>query len=198
MLHWDFLDLAKLEGALTYGIELQQDACNIACKKHGGRIQHCSFHEAVFDVQFDIITMFGVIEHLTHPEILIDMASMWLVEGGILIIETPNTGSFFAKLLQKYWPPYTPIEHIHYFSENNIRRLLEQYPLIRIETKRHFKKLSIDYVYGMLQTFGTEFHRMLSPLIKLTPDFLKSRRLPFYIGEMLVLAEKHSAKGSSY
>lgn len=194
----DFLDLARREGALTYGIELQKDAYEIAAARHGERILNCSFEKAVFDIKFDIITLFGVIEHVTHPEALLKMTSSLLVEGGLVVIQTPNAGSFFAKVMQKYWPPYAPIEHIHYFSRVNIHRLLEKFNFTRIETRRHFKKLSIHYVYGMLLNFGPEFHSLLSPLIKMLPDWLKSRKMTFYVGEMLVTAEKRSGKDIGY
>ena len=60
----DFLNLAQKNGAITYGIELQESAARTAEKSHPGRIQNCSFTEASFPHTFDIITAFGVIEHL--------------------------------------------------------------------------------------------------------------------------------------
>ena len=145
----DFMDLAQKEGAITYGIEIQKDAFDIAAKKHPGRILNCTFKRTVFKEKLDIITLFGVIEHLVNPETLLKMISDWLTEGGIIIIQTPNAALIIAKLLNKYWPPFAPIEHIHYFSKKNIKKFLENYHFTNIKVCPHFKRLSVDYVYNM-------------------------------------------------
>lgn len=184
----DFLDLAQKDGAITWGIELQQEAFKIACRKHPGRIMNCDFDEVVFNEKFDIVSMFGVIEHLTNPEVLLEKATGWLKGDGIVIIQTPNTGSVLANLLNKYWPPFVPVEHIHYFSERNITMLLEKYNFAVIKIKPHFKRLSVDYVYSMLRNFGPEFHALLTPFFKILPSSSKSWKMIFYAGEMIVLA----------
>ena len=107
----EFLLLASKEGADVYGIELQKDAVEIAKKKTGGNIINQDVSKNPFGFQkFDIITMFGLIEHVEDPQLLIKNASKMLRKNGILRIQTPNSGSDIAKITKKYWPPYTPID----------------------------------------------------------------------------------------
>lgn len=186
----DFLDLAQKEGAITWGIELQQEAFVIANRKHPGRILNCNFDEAVFKEKFDVVTLFGVIEHLTNPEVLLEKTAGWMTGNGLVIIQTPNTGSVFAKLLNKYWPPFAPVEHIHYFSERNIVMLLNKFNFTDIIIKPHVKKLSIEYVYSMLRNFGPEFQTLLTPFFTIMPASIRSSKMNFYAGEMLVSARK--------
>jgi len=186
----EFLDLAQDEGAITFGIELQKEAYNIASKKHPERIINSNFNSAVFSEKFDIITMFGIIEHVVDPERLLDMVSKNILNGGILIIQTPNADSLLARVLGKYWPPFTPIEHIHYFSKKNIRMFLENFNFCDIEIKSHFKKLTIEYVYCMMRTFGKEFYILLTPIFRIFPRFIKKTFLYFYVGEMIIFAKK--------
>jgi len=184
----DFLDMAKNEGALTFGVELQDVAAAIANEKHSGRILNCDVNNAVFKEKFDIITAFGLIEHIKKPEGLLRLAYSNLVEGGLLVLQTPNSGSLSARLLGKYWPPYTPVEHIHHFSSSNIKLFLKNFNFIDISVSPHFKQLSVEYVYAMLQTFGTEFYSLFTPIFNCLPRSVKKMILPFYGGEMIVLA----------
>jgi 2-polyprenyl-3-methyl-5-hydroxy-6-metoxy-1,4-benzoquinol methylase len=186
----DFLDLAQRESAIGYGIELQQEAFEIAERKHPGRILNCPFEKASFHVKFDIITLFGVVEHVTNPDELIGMASEWLVRGGKLVIQTPNTGSYFAKIMRRYWPPYTPVEHIHYFSKRNIQQLLENYHFGKVDIRPHVKRLTLNYIFAMLSNFGPEFQVVFRPIMKILPNWLKKTRFPSYVGEMIIVAEK--------
>lgn len=193
----DFLSLVQDKGAIPYGVELQKDAFKIANKKFPNKIQNCFFEKAKFNFKFDIITMFGLIEHLTNPERLLMLVYSWLADDGIIIIQTPNTDSIFAKILKRYWPPYEPIEHIHYFSQKNIRMFLEKYKFNNIEVIPHYKKLSIDYVFCMLGNFGSEFQKIFSPIYKILPKYIRSKKLSFYVGEMICIATKTQNNKSS-
>jgi len=186
----DFLDLAKKDGAVVYGIELQKEAYEIARKKHGNKIKNCSFEKASFKWKFDIITMFGLIEHTVHPDALIESAVRWLKKDGILIIQTPNTRSILAKILGKFWPPYVPIEHIHYFSDLNIKKFLRRYGFSNIKCTPHIKFLTLQYLYDMLETFGSEFRWMIRPFLNCMPQKFHKLKIPLYGGEMLVTALK--------
>ena len=65
-----FLDVAKQAGFLTHGVEYQPEAARIANEKHRGRV-HCgpieNFSKALAG-SFDVITLLGVIEHVTEPD----------------------------------------------------------------------------------------------------------------------------------
>jgi 2-polyprenyl-3-methyl-5-hydroxy-6-metoxy-1,4-benzoquinol methylase len=90
-----FLDLAQEAGFLTYGVECQPEAAAIANAKHGGRV-FCGPIEAYspqLPMSFDVVTAFGVIEHVTDPRLTVRVVSHLLRPGGLFVIQTPNTGS---------------------------------------------------------------------------------------------------------
>jgi len=72
---------------------------------------------------FDVITMFDVIEHLPDPSSTIKICYKLLKKGGILVIETGNVDSIYAKLMGKKWE-YYGLPHLHYFSSTTIKKLL--------------------------------------------------------------------------
>ena len=47
--------------------------------------------------QFDVVTCFEVVEHLENPSKAISHIYQNLIEGGILLISTPNLKSYFYK-----------------------------------------------------------------------------------------------------
>ncbi len=189
-----FLDVAKQSGFLTHGVEYQPEAAKIANEKHCGRV-HCGPIENYSEASpgyFDVVTLFGVIEHVTAPNNTVRKISELIKKDGIFIIQTPNTASFPARLLGKWWPSYAPVEHIYCFSSRNINILLEMYSFQVVKLVNHWKKLPADYVYSQLQNFGPECYKLLGKIIPFVPKNVLSWKLPFFGGEMLLVAKKMS------
>lgn len=187
----EFLNLMKKEGCNVYGIELQKDAAKIANKKlKSKRVLAKDVASNPFgNKKFDIITMFGLIEHVENPYKLIADSTKKLNKNGILVIQTPNSESLFAILLRKYWPPYTPIEHIHLFSKKSINILLEINKLKVNKYKSHIKILPVSYVYNMLAVFSPELKKLIDNIPIINVNKIRVA-MPFYIGEMFLIAEK--------
>ena len=112
------------------------------------------------------------------------------------MLQTPNTGSLLCRALGKYWPPYAPVEHLNLFSARSLKMLLASLGLRQIEVHNHWKTLPVEYVYQMLQNYGPDLRRILTPFYKIaSPAFIRNSALPFYVGEMLDLhaGNRHSA-----
>lgn len=77
--------------------------------------------------QADIIIMNQVIEHLDNPAAVIVKSYEYLKLGGYLIIETPSTVSWDAKLfIRRYWGGWHIPRHWYLFNQNNLSVLLEK------------------------------------------------------------------------
>lgn len=187
----EFLEILKKRGADVYGIELQDDAVKIANKKLGMRVYKADVMGNEFpNMKFDIISLLGLIEHVTDPIRLLMRCSKLLKKDGILLIQTPNSGSFFAKVMKKYWPPYAPVEHIHLFSQKSLEIVLEREKFTDITFKQSWKKLPIGYAFNMLQYFGPQLYRIVKPFNKIVNKIGRNVSFPFYIGEMIITAKK--------
>lgn len=187
----DFLILLKKRGADVLGLELQEEAIKIGKKRLGNRIVRGDImsKKTFPKKKFTVISMLGLVEHVTNPVELISRSYSLLEPNGILLIQTPNSNSFLAKTFKKFWPPYSPIEHIHLFSDKSIKKTLLEVGFTNLSIKPHWKRLPISYVYNMLDNFGPEFKFLLKPL-SLLPKKLFNLSLPFYVGEMIVTAIK--------
>ncbi|OGV97418.1 hypothetical protein A2W24_05585 [Microgenomates group bacterium RBG_16_45_19] len=189
----DFLEAASQQGLEVYGTELQPEAVKIANQKFPGRVFQANVLITTLPQKnFDIITMLGLIEHLINPDELIARVAKLLKPGGVLMLQTPDSGSFLARSLGKWWPPYAPVEHIHLFSRPSLARLLQKNSFGSLVFMPHIKHLPISYIYQNMQNFGLEFYRLLKPLKPLITSLHFS--LPFYGGEVILLAQKRSAR----
>jgi SAM-dependent methyltransferase len=82
--------------------------------------------------------MFDVIEHLFEPAAVVSAIARALTPGGTLVISTPNFDSASRFALGLDWAVLSPLEHVYYFSEDSLRRLLEATGFSQVEfVRRH-------------------------------------------------------------
>ena len=185
------LDLFRNEGANVFGIELQKEAVEIASQKLPGCIYQADLHSDQFPQgPFDIITLTGVIEHVIEPLGLVSRIFELLKPGGMTMIQTPNSGSLFAKLMGRHWPPYASVEHIYLFTKESLTRVLSDTGFEKIETSKHWKWLPSSYIYQNLENFGPEWQPICGPIYQILPERIKELPLPFYVGEIIITAKK--------
>lgn len=187
----EFLELLHEKGASIYGLELQPEAVEIASRKFPGRVYPADINSNDFpQMKFDVITLLGVIEHVIDPVKLLGRSAELLHNGGMVLIQTPNSTSVFARTMKSLWPPYAPIEHIHLFSRESLTLLLTKLRFTDITFIQHWKKLPVRYVYEMMQNYGPEFRRLFQPVFSRLPVRATQLSLPFYVGEMIITARK--------
>ena len=89
----------------------------------------------ITDLEFDSISMWHVLEHVTNlNEILIDFNKI-LSKNGKLIIAVPNLKSFDANYYKEYWAAWdTPI-HLWHFSKDTINQLFSKHDFRLTKTK---------------------------------------------------------------
>jgi len=84
------------------------------------------FKNANIDTKFDVITMWGYIEHEFDPVITLKKASELLVTEGLLVIDAPNIEGKLAHKSLKDWPYLHSPYHICHFSPNTLSSLAKK------------------------------------------------------------------------
>jgi 2-polyprenyl-3-methyl-5-hydroxy-6-metoxy-1,4-benzoquinol methylase len=132
-----FLDIAKQKGWKTFGIELNEKEIEIAKQNHN--VKNINLHEAQkeFNLKFDVITMWDVIEHVKDPHKLLKKIRKNLKPGGLFFFQTPNMNSLAARILKEKCNVFDGIEHVNLFNENNINTIAK---------KNKFKVLLVESV----------------------------------------------------
>jgi SAM-dependent methyltransferase len=74
----------------------------------------------------DLMCAYAVLEHAADPRHLLTEAHRILKSDGRLVIDVPNTRSFYESLTKNRWLWLIPPSHLNYFSPSSLRCLLEQ------------------------------------------------------------------------
>lgn len=121
-----FLDEARELGWNTYGVDTSRVMVDFAEK----RLRLNVFNSDIFSFQsdklFDLVTLNQVVEHFSNPENLIIQCSKYLRHGGLMYIATPNAKSISARVLKDNFDHFIPPEHLSYFSQHTLQRLLQK------------------------------------------------------------------------
>jgi 2-polyprenyl-3-methyl-5-hydroxy-6-metoxy-1,4-benzoquinol methylase len=121
----EILDIARRYGFRTFGVELNASRAAEAAKK-GHNIQVGVFSPSTFEgVQFDVVILSHIIEHLRNPEELICQVRERIRKNGLLYIATPNFGGMICAIEGSRYKSFTPPVHIAYFTRPSLKRLLE-------------------------------------------------------------------------
>ncbi|MDI6735930.1 MAG: class I SAM-dependent methyltransferase [bacterium] len=140
----------------TFGVEISRFAAEYAREKLGLQVIQGRFLDTEFEPEsFDCITFWDVIEHLPDPTLNLKKAFNLLKPDGLLVLSTGDIGSFGARLMGRHWHLLLPPQHIYYFSQETIKKLLE---------KTGFEVIEIKY-WGKVMTL-THFVRRLRFLFK--------------------------------
>lgn len=142
-----FVRLANNEGFSARGIEISDHAASVARAK-GLDVRTGTL--ADIEGTFDCITMLDVIEHVPDPRKEFEKAAALLTSGGVLVINTPDAGSLFARMMGRYWHLIVPPEHLYYFNRSNMRRLLEETGFGVVEVSTIGKSFTLSYILKTL------------------------------------------------
>jgi len=163
-----FLDEARKGGFEPYGIELNKVQANFINKALKISCEESLFQAGSFgDKKFDIIYHCDVLSHFFDPVFEFKKMSLKLNKNGIVVFETGNLGDVSKKYLS-YIENFQYPDHLFFFSEKNIRDLLE---------KTGFELLKV-YRYGILpQLFINKLAKKVKKLLKhATKSKLKSNK----------------------
>jgi SAM-dependent methyltransferase len=134
-----FLKAAERAGWQVEGIELSEDASQFAIERLHLPIRRDRAEEAPIEPgTFDVAAMFDVIEHLFEPRAVLTAIARALKPGGLLVITTPNIDAASRRVLGRNWAVLSPLEHVYYFSERTLKRLLESTGFFQVRFVRVF------------------------------------------------------------
>lgn len=181
----DFLDAARKNYA-AQGLELSTWAANIAAAT-GVRIHRQRLSEMQADEQYDIVTLWGVIEHFETPRKEIAEINRLLKTGGLLCLWTGDLDSWIARLLGKRWW-YVQGQHIQMFTMGSLEKLMQESGFVRKKMERYPYVMSLRSIaksLGRYKALGALARLLLDN--RLWGDVRITLKLP---GEMFGIFEK--------
>lgn len=130
----DFLTVAKQNKWNVSGIEVNEQARNLAHKKG---INLLADIEKLGKEKYDVITLWHVLEHIPNLQEMCAKLESLLTENGHLIIAVPNYKSFDANYYKEHWAAFDVPRHLWHFSQESMKKLFSS-KLSLVKTKPLF------------------------------------------------------------
>jgi 2-polyprenyl-3-methyl-5-hydroxy-6-metoxy-1,4-benzoquinol methylase len=123
----DWVKAAGEAGFQASGIEISHYAGNIA-RERGLDVHVGTLLDAPYgDGEFDVITMWDVIEHVPDPVLEARKLLSLLKPGGAVVMATPNVGSLRARREGANWHGFrVSQEHVLFFTPDTLGKVLRK------------------------------------------------------------------------
>jgi 2-polyprenyl-3-methyl-5-hydroxy-6-metoxy-1,4-benzoquinol methylase len=182
-----FLEVAREGDFAAEGLELSRWAASHA-RAQGFAVHGQTLSErARSGSQYDLITLWDVVEHFADPRRELEAAFRLLRPGGLIYVSTIDAGSLVARLLGRHWPWLMDM-HLYYFDRSTLPVLLEEAGFRVVGRRAYTHTVSADY---LLRKAAASFPA-LAPLVALLRRVVPPRwPIPVNLGDnMLVTAER--------
>ena len=115
-------------GLKSEGIEISDNSIRFAKDVFGLDLIHGDLNKTNLDKKYDLITLWGIIEHVEDPIELISNCKKALTDKGMIVLTSPNADSLSSYIQisqnKNIIRHLDPLGHIHLFSEKSMCKML--------------------------------------------------------------------------
>jgi 2-polyprenyl-3-methyl-5-hydroxy-6-metoxy-1,4-benzoquinol methylase len=155
-----FLDVAKANGWDVKGVEPSRWSVEQA-RARGLDVRHGTLDSVYFeDGQFDVVTMWDVIEHLSDPLAELKRTHRILKPDGLLAVSTMNVDALFPRLAGRRWPWYMQM-HLIYFSKRTLHNMLTKAGFRVVEMTPHRRVVRLSYLVSRIEPYCKPLYKVL-------------------------------------
>jgi len=144
--------LAKNDGWQVKCVETSIERAEYAQKIYGLDVTTKVYSNGkIFSEDFDVLSLFHVLEHLPAPQNLLnELIKHNVKKDGLVVIEVPNINSWQAKLAGSKWMHLDVPRHISHFTPQKLDQLAKEVNLVGLSTSFFSSHLG---VLGMVDSF---------------------------------------------
>lgn len=122
-----FLECARRRGWNVYGTEFADDCIAQGAKNNIKIFKSDALPPEFFNLKFDVITSFEVIEHINTPNPEIELIKKVLRKGGAYYVTTPNFNALSRLVLKEKWNVIEYPEHLSYYTPRTLTKLMQKH-----------------------------------------------------------------------
>jgi SAM-dependent methyltransferase len=120
-----FLDIAKLAGWGSHGLELNRAEARVA-KAKGHVVQENPISKVQFSERFDAITLWDVFEHIKDGFSFLKAARDFLQPTSVVFVQSPSRDALAARILQNRCNMYDGLEHVNLYGLESLTKLCDR------------------------------------------------------------------------
>ncbi len=156
----EFLNVFQQKGWECFGIEPSKNPRDFAIENYKLDVKPEEEIEKLGSGNFDVITLWHVLEHVPKLNERIEQIYNLLKPDGLLLIALPNYLSWDSKFYDAFWAGYDVPRHLYHFSPNTISSLLNKHKFSISEIRPmkfdsfYVSLLSEKYKHGSLRYFS--------------------------------------------
>jgi len=140
-------------GCDAYGVEADKNIERVI-QKYGYKIHVGLFDPNIYEKNtFDYITLDQVIEHVRDPLVTLKGIAKILKSGGSVVLSTPNSQGWGAKLFRRSWINWHTPYHLHFFSVRSMQAAAKKAGLTLDKTLTITSSEWLHYQWVHLVTF---------------------------------------------
>lgn len=174
---WDAIGIDPCEWLVSWGIK------NLQEQLHVGTLRQGRFR----DEEFDILTMWDVLEHVSDPMAELRECHRVLKPGGMLVINYPDFGSVLSKLARHHWW-FLLSNHLYYFIPKTIQKYLEATGFKVEHFAVHWQTLPLGYLTKIFSIYSPKISRFSEHLFTMLR--MGNIPIPYYAAQTNVVAIK--------
>jgi 2-polyprenyl-3-methyl-5-hydroxy-6-metoxy-1,4-benzoquinol methylase len=183
-----FLAVATQAGWDVAGCEPNRWLCEWGNKHYGLNIVSGTiFDMKLPDAAFDVVTLWDVLEHTPDPKAVLKECANVLKPGGLLVVNYPDIHSSIARLMGRRWVFLLSV-HLYYFTSETLKAVLSQGGFRQLARRTHWQTLELGYILFRMEAYFGGLARLLGRIVKTLR--LSTLQIPYWMGQMLVIAEK--------
>jgi SAM-dependent methyltransferase len=162
-----FVEIARENGWLAEGVE-PSDWAVAQAQERGLPVHQGTQQSSILTGrEFDVVTMWDVIEHVTDPSAELNRAFQLLKPGGWLAVHTMDVDSLTARAMGRRWPWYMDM-HLYYFSQKTLTELMRKNGFDVIWSGAQGRYLRLGYITsrlgGLNQSLGSAASSIINRL----------------------------------
>jgi 2-polyprenyl-3-methyl-5-hydroxy-6-metoxy-1,4-benzoquinol methylase len=179
-----FVEVAGQAGWDAVGVEPSSWAVSQA-KSRGLQIfQGTQEAVEIRGCEFDVVTLWDVIEHVTDPAAELRKSYRLLKPGGWLAIHTMDIDSITARLLGQRWPWLMDM-HLYYFSRKTLAAMLQNCGFEIVWSGMQGRYLRLGYLATRLAGFSKSLGKLAAALFNLLK--INELAVPVNFGDLFTI-----------
>lgn len=184
----EFLNHTQKNGFTVQGIEPSLIGRNNSIKNFNLSVYPEKKLAEYSENEFDIITMWHVLEHVYHLNERVETIHRILKKDGYLIVAVPNRLSYDAEKYQEYWAAYDVPRHLYHFRPVDIKTLFENHSL----NVKQILPMKFDsfYVSMLSEKYKKEKSKLFKAFLVGLKSNMNSKGLAKFSSQIYILQKK--------